>query len=126
MAKKIYNILFFIGALTLLISSVLVMENVTWGKYAFAGGTALYIVSRMRSVYSGNDFRLKRLNRMYLMSAFFMLAASYMQFENMRSWVAVLLMSALTELYTAMRLSWYEKEIAKEKAEAAQKPKEGQ
>src|SRR5574344_46581 len=117
MAKKIYNILFFIGALTLLISSVLVMENVTWGKYAFAGGTALYIVSRMRSVYSGNDFRLKRLNRMYLMSAFFMLAASYMQFENMRSWVAVLLMSALTELYTAMRLSWYEKEIAKEKAE---------
>lgn len=126
MAKKIYNILFFIGALTLLISSVLVMENVTWGKYAFAGGTALYIVSRMRSVYSGTDFRLKRLNRMYLMSAFFMLAASYMQFENMRSWVAVLLMSALTELYTAMRLSWYEKEIAKEKAEAAQKPKEGQ
>jgi hypothetical protein len=126
MAKKIYNILFFIGALTLLISSVLVMENVTWGKYAFAGGTALYIVSRMRSVYSGNDFRLKRLNRMYLMSAFFMLAASYMQFENMRSWVAVLLMSALTELYTAMRLSWYEKEIAKEKAEAGKKPKEGQ
>jgi hypothetical protein len=118
MAKRIFNVVFIIGAMTILISSVLVMEEVAWGKYAFAVGTAMYIVSRMRGTYYGKDFRLKRLNRLNFLSALFMLAASYMQFKGMRSWVAVLLMSALTELYTAIRLSWYEKEIAREQSEA--------
>lgn len=117
MAKKIYNIVFILGAIVVLVSSVLVMEGVAWGKYAFAVGTAMYIVSRMRGTYYGSDFRLKRLNRLNFLSALFMLGASYMQFEGMRSWVAVLLMVALTELYTAIRLSWYEKEIAREQEE---------
>jgi hypothetical protein len=117
MAKKIYNVLFMLGAGLVLISSVLVMENVFWGKYAFALGAALFIVSRMRSTYDGPDFRLKRLNRLNFLSAIFLLAASYMQFKGLNSWVAVLLMVAVTELYTAIRVSWYEKENAKEKEE---------
>jgi hypothetical protein len=120
MVKKIYNIVFIIGAILVLVSSVLVMEGVAWGKFAFAAGTAMYIVGRMRSTYYGTDFRLKRLNRLNFLSALFMLGASYMQFEGMSSWVVVVLMVALTELYTAIRLSWYEKEIARENEEAKQ------
>lgn len=116
MLKKIYNIFFIVGAILILISSVLVMERVIYSKYVFAVGVAMYIISRMRSTYEGVDFRLKRLNRMYFMSSLFMLGASYMQFKNLNSWVAVMLMAALTELYVAIRLSWYEKENkAKEK-----------
>lgn len=110
MIKKIYNLFFIVGAILILISSVLVMENVLYSKYIFAVGVAMYIVSRMRSTYEGDDFRLKRLNRLYFLSSLFMLAASYMQFKGLNSWVAVLLMSALTELYVAVRFSWYEKE----------------
>lgn len=110
MLKKVYNVLFMLGAILVLISSVLVMENVLWGKYVFAVGTALFIVSRMRSTYEGEDFRLKRLNRLYFLSSLLMLGISYMQFKGMKSWVAVLLMVALTELYVAIRISWYEKE----------------
>src|SRR5659263_37437 len=99
MLKKVYNVLFMLGAILVLVSSVLVMENVLWGKYVFAGGTALFIVSRMRSTYEGEDFRLKRLNRLYFLSSVFMLGVSYMQFKGLKSWVAVLLMVALTELY---------------------------
>jgi len=116
MLKKFYNVLFALGAILVLISSVLVMENVLWGKYLFAAGTAMFIVSRMRSTYEGEDFRLKRLNRLYFLSSLFMLAVSYMQFKGLKSWVAVLLMVALTDLYVAVRISWYEKENkAKEK-----------
>jgi len=110
MLKKVYNVLFMLGAILVLVSSVLVMENVLWGKYVFAVGTALFIVSRMRSTYEGEDFRLKRLNRLYFLSSLFMLGVSYMQFKGLKSWVAVLLMVALTELYVAVRISWYEKE----------------
>lgn len=120
MAKKIFNVVFILGSLVILISSVLVMEGIEWGKFVFAAGTAMFIVSRMRSTYYGTDFRLKRLNRMNFLSAFLMLAASYMQFKGMRSWVAIMLMVALTELYTAIRLSWYEKEIAREAKEKDQ------
>ena len=118
MAKQLFNVVFIIGAVLILISSVLVMENVPYSKYVFALGTAMYILGRMRSTYYGTDFRLKRLNRLNFTSALFMLGASYMQFKGLRSWVVVILMVALTELYTAIRLSWYEKEIAKEKNEA--------
>ncbi len=110
MLKKVYNVLFMLGAILVLISSVLVMENVLWGKYVFAVGTAFFIVSRMRSTYEGEDFRLKRLNRLYFLSSLFMLGVSYMQFKGLKSWVAVLLMVALTELYVAVRISWYAKE----------------
>jgi hypothetical protein len=121
--KKIYNIFFIIGAILILISSVMVMEHVAYSKYVFAVGVAMYIVSRMRSTYEEEDFRLKRLNRLYFLSSLFMLGASYMQFKNLNSWVAVMLMAALTELYVAVRFSWYEKEI-KAKEEEDQKPSE--
>lgn len=121
MIKKIYNLFFIVGAILILISSVLVMEKVIYSKYVFAVGVAMYIVSRMRSTYEGTDFRLKRLNRLYFLSSVFMLGASYMQFKGLNSWVAVLLMSALTELYVAVRFSWYEKENkAKEKDSSAE------
>jgi signal transduction histidine kinase len=110
MINKIYGVTFIVGAVLILISSVLVMEHVAYSKYAFAAGVAMYIVSRMRSTYQGDDFRLKRLNRLYFLSSIFMLIASYMQFKGLNSWVAVLLMSALTELYVAVRFSWYERE----------------
>ncbi len=110
MLKKVYNVLFMLGAVLILISSVLVMENIIWGKYMFAVGTALFLVSRMRSTYEGEDFRLKRLNRLYFLSSVFLLGVSYMQFKGLKSWVAVLLMVALTELYVAVRISWYTKE----------------
>lgn len=123
MIKKIYNLFFIVGAILILISSVLVMEKVLYSKYIFAVGVAMYIVSRMRSTYEGTDFRLKRLNRLYFLSSVFMLVASYMQFKGLNSWVAVLLMSALTELYVAVRFSWYEKEI-KAKEKESEKPSE--
>ena len=111
MLKKIYNIFFIVGAVTILVSSVLVMEHVLYSKYIFAVGVAMYIISRMRSTYEGDDFRLKRLNRLNFLSSLFMLGSSYMQFKNLNSWVAVMLMAALTELYVAIRFSWYDKEI---------------
>jgi len=110
MLKKIYNIFFILGAILILVSAVLVNENVLYSKYLFAVGVAMYIISRMRSTYAGDDFRLKRLNRLYFISSLFMLIASYMQFKGLNSWVVVLLMSAITELYVAIRFSWYEKE----------------
>jgi len=109
MNAKILNVIFAIGAVLILVSSVLVMENVVWGKYSFAIGVAFFIISRMKMAYTGSDFRLKRLNRFYFFSAMFLVIASTLQFRSNSSWVVFLLMVAIMEFYTSVRASVYEK-----------------
>lgn len=110
MNQKILNIIFAIGATLVLISSVLVMEHVAWGKYVFASGVALFFFSRLKMVYTGPDFRLKRLNRLYFMSSLFLVIASCLQFRAYNAWIVLLLLVAILEFYTSMRASVYEKE----------------
>lgn len=119
MNAKVLNIFFAIGLFLILISSVLVMENVSWGKYCFATGTALFALCRIKMVYKGEDFRLKRLNRFYFMSVLFLAIASYLQFKGYNFWVVLLLLIAILEFYTSVRASYYEKMIASEKEESS-------
>lgn len=109
MDNKILNVLFFIGALLVLVSSVVVMENIFWGKYTFAVGAAFYIIIRVLMKYRGEDSRISRLNRSYTVSVVLMLFASYLQFKNNNIWVILLLLIALIELFTNLRIAWYEK-----------------
>jgi len=115
MNKKLLNAVFTMGAILVLISSVLVMEHVLWGKYCFAVGVALFVICRSRMTYTGNDFRMKRLNRLYFASSLLMVVAAYLQFQNSNSWIVLLLIVAITEFYASMRFSLYEKENARAK-----------
>lgn len=109
MNTKLLNTVFAIGAILVLISSVLVMENVVWGKYVFSVGVALFVIARIRMVYTGKDFRLKRLNRLYFMSSLLLVISACLQFRGNNSWIVLLLIVAITEFYTSARISYYEK-----------------
>lgn len=112
MMKKVSRITqwaFIAGAVLLLLSSVLVMERVFWGKYTFAAGVVLFAVSRQRMLYTGSDIRLKRINRLYTFTSILLVVASALQFKNNEGWIVLLLIVAITELYTSMRLTHYEK-----------------
>ena len=111
MNEKILNIVFAVGAILMLISSVLVMENVIWGKYVFATGVALFVISRSKMIYTGSDFRLKRLTRLYLLSSILLVVSATLQFKGNNSWIVLLLIVAISEFYTSMRATSYEKSI---------------
>ena len=118
MNNKLINIIFATGAILLLFSAVLVMENVTWGKYAFGIGGTMYVIARLKMKYIGEDARLKRLNRSYTFNAFIMALTIYLQFEGNNLWVILLFVIALTELFTTFRVAYYEKNhIDKDSAE---------
>jgi len=121
MNKKLLNIVFTVGAILVLISSILVMENVVWGKYAFASGVALFFFSRLKMAYSGNDFRLKRLNRLYFFSSLALVVTSCLQFRENGGWIVLLLIVAILEFYISLRVGMYEKSIAE-----AEKKKESE
>lgn len=101
----------------ILVSSVLVMEHVAIGKYLFSIGAALYILTKFQQQYTGDDFRLKRLNRNYLINSFLLVGIAYLQFKTLTAWVVLLLLVALLEMYSSLRQSAYEKEIEKKAAE---------
>jgi len=115
MNTKVYNIIFAVGSFLILISSVLVMENVVWGKYSFATGAVFYAFCRIKMLYKGNDFRMKRLDRFYFLSVLFLAIASYFQFKGYGPWVVLLLLVAIIEFYASVRTSYYEKLIASQK-----------
>ena len=115
MNNKLLNIFFTTGATMLLISSVLVMEKVVWGKYTFAIGVALFVITRTRMTYIGSDFRLKRLNRLYFFSSVLLVIAVCLQFRENGLWILLLLVVAISEFYTSMRVSYYEKSNAAKK-----------
>jgi len=121
MNTKLLNAFFAIGAILVLISSVLVMENVSWGKYCFAVGVGLFILSRSKMIYLGDDFRLKRLNRLYFLSSILLVISAILIFRVIGMWILLLLITALNEFYISIRFSLYEKEIAE-----AQKTKDAE
>ena len=110
MDKRIFDYLLAAGAILILITSVLVMENVSWGKYAFAAGSLFYIIARLKMKYEGDDFRLKRFNRNIYISSLLLVATCYLQFKGTNVCVVLLFVTALLELYSTFRISSIEKE----------------
>ncbi|MDP4278039.1 MAG: hypothetical protein Q8914_10475 [Bacteroidota bacterium] len=119
MIRKLKSVTFVLGAVLILVSSVLVMEHVQWGKYAFAIGAALYIINRKNQNYEGFDFRLRRLNRFNFINSILLVVISYLQFKDRNYWVILLLIVAILEMYATFRAEVYEKDIAKKESEPA-------
>lgn len=117
MKTNLLTVTYVLGGILILVSSVLVMEGMTMGKYLFAVGAALYILTKFKQQYTGDDFRLKRLNRNNLINSFLLVGIAYLQFKTLTAWVVLLLMVALIEMYTSLRQASYEKEAEKVAAE---------
>lgn len=109
MNEKVNGFLLAAGGVLILISSVLVMESVIIGKYFFAAGSLFYIISRLKMKYEGENYKIKRLNRYIYVTSLLLLAICYFQFIGNNSWIVLLMITAIVELYSTLRVSWYEK-----------------
>lgn len=118
MIKRLQSIFYVLGTLLLLVSAVLVMEHIRYGTYLFAIGASMVILNKLWNQYRGDDFRLKRMNRYQLFSAILLVGCSYLQFHDQNSWVVLLLIVAVLELFVSFRISAYEKLIETEKKDA--------
>lgn len=118
--KRIKNLSYVVGTMLVLISAVLVMEHVQYGTILFAVGAALVILHKLWSQYRGDDFRLRRMNRYQFFSAILLVGCSYLQFKGLNSWVVLLLVVAVLELFLSFRITKYEKRIEEEKAMKAE------
>lgn len=110
--KKIQasDILFILSALLMLLGIILTNETeFSWAKWVFCAGGAGYIVYRIKMAYRGDDFRLKRLNRLYGFCGLMVIMTGYLMFIDNNAFIVLMLLVALLEAYLSFRSEQYHK-----------------
>lgn len=102
--------LFLLSALLMLAGIILTNEtDFPWAKFVFCAGGAGYIVYRIKTAYRGDDFRLKRLNRLYGFCGLLVIMTGYLMFIDNNAFIVLMLLLALLELYLSFRSENYRK-----------------
>lgn len=113
--KKIYNYIYFIGGILLVLGAALYITKWVWAPYMYIVGSLMFGAMQMLDRYTGSNFILRRLRRQQLLGAVvLMLAGILMLVCKQNEWILCLLVGCLLQLYTAFRIPQeYEKEKEK-------------
>ena len=109
------------GGLLMVVGAGASLFLAAWAPYVFAPGALLFAAMQMRQTYDGNDFTVKRLRRIMLLSDVLFLVAALLMFANQsnflglnylsyikyvhNNWIVVLLVAAVLQLYTSHRIA---------------------
>lgn len=72
--------------------------------YIFSVGGAGVVIYRIATQYTGNDFRKKRLQRMFNIATMLYILVAYLMFTGRNYWVAVLVFIVVVELVVSFRM----------------------
>lgn len=113
---QISNIMVLIGLLAMVIMAILPLLNftpsqITWMRWAFAGGAILVLVARVLGAYNGPVLRIKRLHRILIASAMLYCTSALMMFisQGTNDWIGFLLAGVLVQLYASVIIDIEEK-----------------
>ena len=128
--NKIQTVIFLLGGMLMAVGAGTTLLG--WGSapYIYALGAIGFSSMQMLQRYEGNNFTIRRLRRMMLLSDVLFLVAALLMFANISNfmgvsyinyieyvynkWVIVLLIAALLQLYSIHRIgSELEKEVKK-------------
>lgn len=110
-----------VGGLLMVIGAGASMLLQSWAAYAFAPGALLFAAMQMRQTYEGQNFTVRRLRRMLLLSDALFLLAGLLMLANQsnflglsqllyikyvhNNWIVVLLVAAILQLYASHRIA---------------------
>jgi len=128
--NKIQTAIFLVGGMLMAIGAGITLLDFSYAPYIFAIGAVCFTSMQMLQRYDGQNFTIRRLRRMMLISDILFLLAALLMFANKANflglsyftyisyvynkWVIVLLIAALLQLYSMHRIgSEIEKEAKK-------------
>ncbi len=119
--SKIEMWVMLVGGMLMVIGSGASLFLQSWAAYVFALGALLFAAMQFRQRYEGDDFTIRRLRRMMLLSDGLFLVAALLMFANQENflhldylsyikyvhnnWIVVLLVAAILQLYTNHRIA---------------------
>ena len=119
--SNLESMLLLLGGLLMVIGSGASLFLQPWAPYVFAPGALLFVAMQLRQRYEGNDFVIRRLRRILLMSDVLFLIAALLMFANEgnflgiqymsyikyvhNNWIVALLVAAILQLYASHRIA---------------------
>lgn len=101
---KYKNFLYPFFGLILIASTIAFILAVQYAPYAFAVGAAGIIFLRIRNLNHSDNFRIRRLNKIFAFSTVLLIATTYLMFINHRAWAITLILSAIFDLIVSLRM----------------------
>ena len=125
--SSVQNVIFLIGAVLMVIGAGTSILQWQGAPYVFAVGAVAFASMQMQQRYEGQNFTIRRLRRMMLLSDVLFLVSALLMFANQgnvfglsyityieyiyNKWVITLLITAILQLYSTHRIG---SELAKE------------
>ncbi len=125
--SSVQNVIFLIGAVLMVIGAGTSILQWQGAPYVFAVGAVAFASMQMQQRYEGQNFTIRRLRRMMLLSDVMFLVSALLMFANQgnvfglsyityieyiyNKWVITLLIAAILQLYSTHRIG---SELAKE------------
>ena len=125
--SKWQNAVFVFGAVLMVVGAASSIVHWSYYAYVFSLGAVCYAVVQMMQRYEGNNFVVRRLLRIQVLSDLLLLLTGVLMIANegnsfslewlnyvnyvQNNWVVTLLLAAILQLYTTFRIS---KELEKE------------
>ena len=119
--SNVESILLLLGGLLMVVGSGASLFLQSWAPYVYAPGALLFVAMQLRQRYDGNDFVIRRLRRIMIMSDVLFLLAALLMFSNEgnflgiqylsyikyvhNNWIVVLLVAAVLQLYASHRIA---------------------
>ena len=118
--SKTQSIIYLVGGLLMVIGAGTSLVAWRFAPYVFAVGVVCFVSMQMLQRYEGQNFTIRRLRRMMLLSDVLFLVAALLMFANQgnvfglsyityvqyiyNKWVIVLLIGAILQLYSSHRI----------------------
>ena len=119
--SQIETLVMLAGGLLMVVGSGASLFLQSWAAYVFAPGALMFAAMQMRQRYEGQNYVIRRLRRMMLLSDILFLVAALLMFANQgnflrleylsyvkyehNNWIIVLLVAAVLQLYASHRIS---------------------
>jgi len=129
--NRLQSAIFAVGALLMLAGAVLAMAAQNVAPWLFAVGALAFTAMQFQQRYEGDNFTIQRLRRIMLLSDVLLIFVAALMFADKgnpfglehltwvnyvhNNWVVVLLIAAVIQLYTVLRI---DAELKKEKTNA--------
>ena len=98
------KLLYIISFLAVLVATILYMFFPQVAPFVFSVGVVGIIVFRLRTLYAGSDFRVKRLYIMQNLATLLYISVAYFMFIQSDIWIFILLVAALVETMVVLRM----------------------
>ena len=113
--KKIYNYIYMLGGILLVVGAALYITRWAWAPYIYIAGSFMFGAMQMMDRYTGTNWMIRRLRRQQILGAIMLMVTGIaMLVCKHNEWIMCLLVGCLLELYTAFRIP---QELEKEKAD---------